>query len=211
MGDNPLRVSAREVVRHATSPAVLTDANNRILDLNDPARQLLELGSRAAVEGRNLFKLLRARDASGNRLAAEPLDFWEQLIRGEEVRRFELRASRISGQALRLSVAVILILEPEPSRYKIVYMLRSLEEREKVASAAGGRGNGGAPEADHSLTKRQIEVLRALSLGRSVIEISQDLGVSVHTVRAHLRNIFERLSVHSQAEAVARAFQSHLL
>ena len=61
--------------------------------------------------------------------------------------------------------------------------------------------------AAHSpyLTPRQLDVLRYLAAGQSTAAIATKLGISIDTVRNHIRAIMERLEVHSRLEAVIRA------
>ncbi|HXT11692.1 MAG TPA: response regulator transcription factor [Candidatus Angelobacter sp.] len=54
------------------------------------------------------------------------------------------------------------------------------------------------------LTPREEEVLGYLSKGFANKEIAAKMSVSYETVRDHLRNIYEKLHVHSRTEAVAR-------
>lgn len=54
------------------------------------------------------------------------------------------------------------------------------------------------------LTSREQEILRLLAEGRRYKEIAETLAVSYDTVRAHIRSIYDKLRVHSRAEAVAR-------
>ncbi len=54
------------------------------------------------------------------------------------------------------------------------------------------------------LTAREEEVLLLLSKGYSNKEIAEKLGLSVETVRSHLKHIYEKLHVRCRAEAVAR-------
>jgi DNA-binding NarL/FixJ family response regulator len=54
------------------------------------------------------------------------------------------------------------------------------------------------------LTPREEEVLGYLSKGFANKEIAIKMAVSYETVRDHLRNIYEKLHVHSRTEAVAR-------
>jgi DNA-binding CsgD family transcriptional regulator len=57
---------------------------------------------------------------------------------------------------------------------------------------------------DTDLTPRQRELLRLVAAGYSTAEIARHLFISQGTVRKHLENIFERLSVSSRTAAVAR-------
>lgn len=54
------------------------------------------------------------------------------------------------------------------------------------------------------LTDREREIVLELATGRRVAHIADHLGISVHTVRNHLRSIFKKLGVRSQAELVER-------
>lgn len=62
--------------------------------------------------------------------------------------------------------------------------------------------NGGSPRAPLDLTKRQLEVLELLARHKRRKEISFELGVTEHTVRAHVDAIRNRLRVASVTEAV---------
>ncbi|MDA7896273.1 response regulator transcription factor [Akkermansiaceae bacterium] len=54
------------------------------------------------------------------------------------------------------------------------------------------------------LSKREEEVLGLLSQGYLCKEISEQLGISNHTVDTYRRRIYEKLHVHSRAQATAR-------
>lgn len=59
----------------------------------------------------------------------------------------------------------------------------------------------------HSLSTRELEVLRLLADGCSTHHIAERLDLSIHTVRSHVRHIIEKLDVHSKLEAVVLALQ----
>jgi DNA-binding NarL/FixJ family response regulator len=52
------------------------------------------------------------------------------------------------------------------------------------------------------LSPRERELLSALGSGKTNIELARNLGVSVNTVKFHLRNLFDKLQVRSRAQAV---------
>jgi DNA-binding NarL/FixJ family response regulator len=66
-------------------------------------------------------------------------------------------------------------------------------------------------KVDHQLTQREVAVLERLVEGDDYQQIADILFISVFTVRAHLRNIYDKLHVHSKSQAVARALQDHIL
>jgi len=61
------------------------------------------------------------------------------------------------------------------------------------------------------LTKREIEILELLAEGLNSNEIGERLFISFHTVRKHIRNIYLKLQVSTQAEAVKEGFLRRLL
>ena len=60
------------------------------------------------------------------------------------------------------------------------------------------------PPHIETLTHREEQVLKLLTTELSVPDIAEELGVSVTTVRTHIRHIFEKLGVHSRYEAVIK-------
>jgi DNA-binding NarL/FixJ family response regulator len=62
-----------------------------------------------------------------------------------------------------------------------------------------------------TLSERERDVLRCLVRGMRYQQAADDLGLSLDTVRAHIRAIYRKLQVHTVAEAVARALQEHLI
>jgi DNA-binding NarL/FixJ family response regulator len=70
----------------------------------------------------------------------------------------------------------------------------------------GRAETGGSP-----LTERETELLRLTAKGLSFDTISELMGISPHTVVAHVRKIYRKLAVHSRGEAVYEATQLGIL
>jgi len=61
------------------------------------------------------------------------------------------------------------------------------------------------------LTKREIEVLEKISVGKSYWQVSKDLFISFETIKSHMRSIFKKLYVKNKSEAVYKAQSLNLL
>jgi len=64
---------------------------------------------------------------------------------------------------------------------------------------------------DAQLSLREKEILALLVKGNSYKMIAADVRISIHTVKTHIKNIYEKLHVHSQSEAVAKALRERLV
>jgi len=61
------------------------------------------------------------------------------------------------------------------------------------------------------LTEREREVLGCLVRGLGYKAVAHALGISIDTVRTHIRGVYRKLQVHSVAEAVSRALRSGIV
>jgi ATP/maltotriose-dependent transcriptional regulator MalT len=68
-----------------------------------------------------------------------------------------------------------------------------------------------ASEASAALTSREAQVLWHLAQGCTYERIGDRLGVSLHTVTTHIKNIYRKLDVHCAAAAVRRGIELRLL
>jgi DNA-binding NarL/FixJ family response regulator len=65
--------------------------------------------------------------------------------------------------------------------------------------------------AGHALTKREIEVLRAMAAGKSNKEIGVALDISEGTVKVHMTHILEKLKATGRTEAIGVAVKRGLV
>ncbi|MEY2896305.1 MAG: hypothetical protein RL669_574 [Pseudomonadota bacterium] len=101
-------------------------------------------------------------------------------------------------------------------------VLRAIRNRMSAAAAPrpAGAGTGAGvgnlftpagPAEPNPLSARETEILQLLAKGMSFNEIGEILGISPHTVTAHIKKIYRKLAVHSRGEAVYEATQMGLL
>jgi two-component system, NarL family, nitrate/nitrite response regulator NarP len=54
-----------------------------------------------------------------------------------------------------------------------------------------------------NLTLRERSLLSALGSGQTNNQLAKEFGVSINTIKFHLRNLFEKLEVRNRAQAIA--------
>ena len=82
-----------------------------------------------------------------------------------------------------------------------------IQEFNALAKRADEKQQVPAPK----LTDRELEVLNLVARGLNNREIARDLYISENTVKNHVRNILEKLQLHSRMEAVMYAVREKLL
>ena len=61
------------------------------------------------------------------------------------------------------------------------------------------------------LSDREVEILQAIAEGKSTVEMAEAFAVGESTIRTHVERIFNKLDVHSRAEAVWKGLHLGLL
>lgn len=75
-----------------------------------------------------------------------------------------------------------------------------------VMNANASSKNGPAP-----LTRREVEVLKLLALGKTSDSIAQELFLSHHTIETHRKNILSKMGAKNMTEAVKMALEKKWL
>ena len=137
--------------------------------------------------------------------------------------------ARLKQQMPALAVLILTVYEDEAKIFQALkagasgYILKRSDPREIVQAIdevlAGGapmtssiarkvvdsfREPAGGGTAESALSRRETEVLQALSKGLANKEIAEELCINVETVRWHLKQIYEKLHVHGRTEAALK-------
>ncbi len=83
-------------------------------------------------------------------------------------------------------------------------VLARLLEQARAAAAQAAPGAPTQPE----LTRRELQVLRLLVLGRSNREIAEALSIEESTVKSHLARLMRKASVRNRTALTMRAFEA---
>jgi len=196
----------------------ITDRMSRIVEWNQGAERLLGF-SEAEALGESCAALLGGCDGWGNRYCTENCPVKEMAARSEPIRPFDLRfRTREPAATAHVDLTILHLTVAPPSHFFLVHILRSARAgvpaapREEEAPKAGlTAARESADARARRLTQREVEILGLMAAGRMSGEIASLLNLSVLTVRNHSQNILTKLEVRSKAEAVAFAFQKHLV
>ena len=66
-------------------------------------------------------------------------------------------------------------------------------------------------EMAEKITQREKEILSQIAEGKDNEEIGETMSISEHTVKAHIKNIFQKLEVNDRTKAVVKAIRYNLI
>ncbi|HEY9225267.1 MAG TPA: response regulator transcription factor [Gemmatimonadaceae bacterium] len=75
----------------------------------------------------------------------------------------------------------------------------------QIVNDAGEHGRNGKADVveDVRMTRREREVIELIGGGLSNKEIAQRLNIAAHTVKSHVRNVMEKLALHTRLQIAA--------
>jgi len=162
-----------------------------LLDVRMPKRSGIEacLAIKEAVPSAKIIMLT---------VSDEEADLYEAVKSGAS--GYLLKDSSIEevAQAVRVVADGQSLISPSMA-IKLIDEFKQMSKPEK-ASGPGLR-----------LTERELDVLRLVAQGHSNKEIAARLYISENTVKNHVRNMLEKLQLHSRMEAVMYAVRENLL
>lgn len=79
---------------------------------------------------------------------------------------------------------------------KVIKLFREVRPPEKV---------------EYDLTPHELRLLKLLVDGYNYVTAAEELNISYNTIKFHVRNIYDKLQVHSKSEAVAIAMRDRLI
>ena len=188
--------------------------------------QCAEALTRIASETGHAYALGALAHAIGEtaRLEGDDETAAEQLVRAVEIYRgLDVPFERAQVE-LRTGVALAAVGEREPALDRLgdaYRTARKLGARPLASEAArevaalgesvSGRLGSRAATDGAGLSRRELEVVRLIAVGRTNREVAQELFLSPRTVDMHVRNILRKLDCRSRVEAAHRAGELDLL
>lgn len=206
--DRPMRERLSAIVSGDAELALLGSAGSLaeardLLQDERPRVVLVDLGLPDG-DGTELIRELAARD--------QPPEIMVITVFGDERHVVRAVQAGAAGYLLKDSVGASVVdaivdvvagrspISPAIARHILRHFRTSLVD-----------GADGEHDEQTDLTERQREVLRLVARGYTNEEIAELLEISYHTVTAHVKNIYRKLSVGSRSQAVFEARQLGIL
>ncbi len=214
-----------QLVSATTDGVFCVDNRQRIVLWNRGAKEVLGYTERE-VEGRRCFNVVPDRKSCTRCSCGPNCPTFRAAQEGRPFATREMWARTKFGRRLFISMNTMLLPDRWRNRGLLLHVFRDctrqkeLEDlvREMMDRASGSIGRRYEPddvdEPAHdaiSLTEREREILRLLSLGSSTKGIARKLGISQVTVRNHIQSVLGKLGVHSRLEAVTFSLRNGLL
>lgn len=171
-------------IEKLTVPAYVLDRNATVRWLN--AAALARFGD---LRGKKISQIVEPAYAARARQ-----EFAAKLLGTQESTEATVTVRTADGTRLGVEISSTQLLD----QGSIVGVFGLANPADELVSASA------SADSPH-LTPRQLDVLRYLAAGHSTAAIAAKLGISIDTVRNHIRGIMARLEVHSRLEAVIRA------
>lgn len=153
-----------------------------------------------AMPGKNGLELLRMLRAEKPKLAVLILSTYSEEVYA--VRALKLGAA---GYLTKDSPAAALVAAVRKAASGGKYLSPALTE--KIADLIGGGGTS----SHEALSNRELEVLKMIAAGESLVNIANTLHLSPNTVTTYRTRILEKMGMTSNAELTRYAIENGLL
>jgi PAS domain S-box-containing protein len=187
--------------------AFVVGADGRIALWNRAAEKIMGRTARETI-GRPCCEIFGGVDGDGNRLCYPGCHVMNLVRLSEPIQSFDMQTRTKTGKPLWINVSVLATAPNGKIGPRTIHLFRDVTASRELLRLVQNRlapPDTDGPVPDAVLTRRELEVLRLMTLGITTALAAERLHVSRATVRNHVQNIFGKLGVHSRLEAVALA------
>jgi PAS domain S-box-containing protein len=206
--------------------AFVADEDQRIIFWNQTAAEIIGY-TYEQIFGLPCYEVLNGRDDQDRLFCSEHCRIAATAFRDKAVQDYDICVSDISGDVRWINLSTLTFPGNGEENRWLVHLFRDVTKKKQnehlisqILKAAKDLQNGGStqtpsPLANGStgadLTERELDVLTLLAQGFSTDKIARSLSISPSTTRNHIRNILQKLQVHSRLQAVVQAYKRGLV
>jgi PAS domain S-box-containing protein len=189
-------------------------ADGQIVLWNRSAERILGYTAREVI-GRRCCDVFVGRDADANRLCYQGCHVMTLVKMGEPIQTFDMQTRTKAGTAVWINVSILVVPPNGTAGTLTIHLFRDVTATKELLTLVQERLSPPASDAGTAapgvLTRRELELLRLMTLGLNTMAAAERLHVSPATIRNHVQNIFGKLGVHNRLEAVAYAHRHRLV
>jgi PAS domain S-box-containing protein len=190
-------------------------ADGRIVLWNRSAERILGYTARDVI-GRRSCDVFVGRDDDQNRLCYQGCHVMTLVKMGEPIQTFDMSTRTKAGTPVWINLSILVVPRNGTAGTLTIHLFRDVTATKELLTLVQERpsppaSDAGAAAPRSVLTRRELELLRLMTLGLNTAAAAERLHVSPATIRNHVQNIFGKLGVHSRLEAVAYANKHRLL
>lgn len=198
-----------EIFSRSSDAVFAIDGSRRIVYRNEIFSRLFPCPASGGAD-RHCYEVVCGKTLDGRVFCNPDCPVGKSLTSGRPVENFDLIVSPADGDSVWVSVGS----SPLPKvfhRAVAVFLIRPINVMHALHRLARGGPSKENDAAARRLTPRERQILKLLAEGRGTKELPDILHITHITARNHIHNIFEKLDVHSRAEAVSFAYRHSLL
>lgn len=201
--------------------------DQKIMFWNRGAERILGFRSHEVI-GRRCYDVVAGRPPGGfNPACLKGCPSIRALRAGRVPTQLTMQMQCASGERKTASLTPMVVADAENDAPLLVHLFDDRPQPQRPERIPEGlktelRMKGANIISDHPistsssegirrLTRRELEVLRLVSHGSRVPQIAEELGISPHTVRNHIRNLRQRLKAKTKLDAVMIAMRLGIL
>lgn len=159
---------------------------------------LLDIGLPGGMSGLEAIALLKERYGNTNIIMWSSYDDPDKIFRALQSGADSYLLKRESLTTIRDAIHIVYnggaFMSPSIARKVVDYF--APQQSEKAGTPA--------------LTDRQLQIVDGLVSGLSYKMVGADLGISVETVRDHIKKIYKRLHINSKAEVIRKRMNGEI-
>lgn len=210
-----------ELLEGTTDAAFTVDLQGQIRTWNKAAENLFGHPASIAI-GQACATLVKGRLDGGTPVCCQSCDVLECVRAGREVSNFDLEISTQTGRRVWVNVSLLVTSDDHTERRLVIHLMRDIRKRKKaerltnemiqVARRLVGNGDqtGELPPIV-PLTSQEKKILTLLIAGKATKEVTEELHISMGTLRNHIAHINQKLHTRNRTEAVMKALKRGII
>ncbi|HYP68118.1 MAG TPA: helix-turn-helix transcriptional regulator [Thiobacillaceae bacterium] len=212
-----------DLVHRSLDAMFAIDGSQRVIFWNQACEDLTGVSGTQAL-GSSCHEVLQGHEPSGRPCCKANCPLGQLARGGPPPSNFAMRIAGKDGAKIQLNVATMLLPSPVDEGWMVAHALRRGHAKPPAGlhhpdgpvqrmgrESAQNKTDAHPSRGVHLMTEREREILRLLSHGLATDAISNQLHISVTTVRNHIQRLMAKLNVHSRIEAVTCAHRHHLV